>query len=299
MVLSEHGQLDVNLGEYSEYVGLQDGHKDLERVEHHGQGHGDYRDDGTEVQYEPEEDVDDQVPSQDVGIQSHPEREGLGELAKDFDPPHEWDHEDFERQPWRREALEIGPCAVAPEALVLGEDEREQREHQRKRDVRCDGVGIGDESHQVEHQDKHEEGEGVREPLSSLLPDLPAEVAPETVDLLDDHLVGAWPVLEQPAAHEQDQERHGRPDPQEPDALADRDVYGPYVQRYLPGVPGDLEGVQDLLAQRVLTDLGQRNYQTSALRSTAASRFTRSASRLMLAWLIFIAPGISTMFSAR
>src|SRR5215211_5848769 len=182
MVLAEHGQLDVNLGEYSEYVSLQDGHKDLESIKHYGQGYGDYRDEGTEVQDEPEEDVDDQVPSQDVGIQPHPERERLGELAENFDSPHERHHDRLERQPWRREALEIGPCAVAPEALVLGEDEREQRQHQRKRDVRCDGVGIGDESHQVEHQDKHEEGEGVREPLSSLLPDLPAEVAPETVD---------------------------------------------------------------------------------------------------------------------
>src|SRR5215203_3045232 len=143
MVLAEHGQLDVNLGEYSEYISLQDGHKDLECIEHYGQGYGDYRDDSTEVQDEPEEDVDDQVPSQYVGIQSHAERERLGELAEDFDSPHERHHERLERQPWRREALEIGPCAVAPEALVLGEDEREQRENQGKRDVRGDGVGIG------------------------------------------------------------------------------------------------------------------------------------------------------------
>ena len=66
MVLAEHGQLDVNLGEYSEYVSLQDGHKDLERIEHYGQGYGDYRDDGTEVQDEPEEDIYDQVSCQDV-----------------------------------------------------------------------------------------------------------------------------------------------------------------------------------------------------------------------------------------
>src|SRR5829696_1379255 len=295
MVLAEHGQLDVNLGEYSEYVSLQDGHKDLESIKHYGQGYGDYRDDGTEVQDEPEEDVDDQVPSQDVGIQPHPERERLGELAENFDSPHERHHDRLERQPWRREALEIGPRAVAPEALVLGEDEREQRQHQRKRDVRGDGVGIGDEPHQVEHEDEHEEGEGVREPLSSLLPDLPAEVAPETVDLLDDHLVGAWPVLEQPAAHEQDQERHGRPDPQEPDTLADRDVYRPYVHRYVPGVPGGLERVQDLLSQFVLAYLRQSTGQASVLRST----LLRLASRLMLAWLIFNALGMSTMFSTR
>src|SRR5215208_5428679 len=278
MVLTEHGQLDVNLGEYSEYVGLQDGHKDLERIEHHGQGHGDYRDDRTEVQDEPEEDVDDQVPGQDVGVQSHPEREGLGELTQYLYSPHERHHKDLGRQPGRREALQVRPCAVAPEALVLGEDEREQCQHQRKRDVRGDGVGVGDEPHQVEHEDEHEEGEGVREPLPPLLPDLPAEVAPEPVDLLDDHLVGARSVLEQPAAHAQDQERGGRPDPQKPDALVDRDVYRPYVQRYVPGVPGDLEGVQDLLSQRVLTDLGQRNYQASAFRSTVASRLARSAS---------------------
>src|SRR5215210_8254908 len=175
MVLAEHGQFDVNLGEYSEYVSLQDGHEDLECIEHHGQGHGDYRDDGTEVQDEPEEDVDDQVPSQDVGIQPHPERERLGELAENFGSPHERHHDRLERQPWRREALEIGPCAVAPEALVLGEDEREQREHQRKRDVRGDGVGIGYEPHQIKHQDEHEEGEGVREPLPTLLSYLAAE----------------------------------------------------------------------------------------------------------------------------
>src|SRR5215210_7420552 len=126
MVLTEHGQLDVNLGEYSEYISLQDGYKDLECIEHHGQGHGDNRHDGTEVQDEPEEHVDDQVPSQDVGIQPHPEGEGLGELAENLDAPHERDHHNLERQPWGREALEIRPCAIAPEALVLGEDEREQ-----------------------------------------------------------------------------------------------------------------------------------------------------------------------------
>src|SRR5918997_6207229 len=188
MVLAEHGQLDVNLSEYSEYICLQDGYKDLECIEHHGQGHRDYRDDGTEVQDEPEEDVDDQVSCQDVGIQPHSEGEGLGELAENLDPPHERYHDRLERQPWRREALEIGSCAVAPEAFVLGEDEREQRQHQRKRDVRCDWVGIGDEPYQVEHKDEHEEGEGVREPLPSLLTDLSAEVAPESVDLLDDNL---------------------------------------------------------------------------------------------------------------
>src|SRR5215211_7873352 len=295
MVLAKHGQLDVNLGEYSEYVSLQDGYEDLECVEHHGQWHGDYRDDGTEVQDEPEEDVDDQVPGQDVGIKSHPEREGLGELAENFDPPHERHHEDLGRQPRRREALEIGPRAVTPEALVLGEDEREQREHQCKRDVGGDWIRIGDEPHKVEHEDEHEEGECVRKPLLPLLPDLPAEVAPETVDLLDDHLVGAWPVLEQPGAHEQDQKRHCSPDPQEPDALVDRDVYRPYVQRYLPGVPGGLERVQDLLSQLVLAYLRQSTGQASVLRST----FLRVASRLMLAWLIFNALGMSTMFSTR
>src|SRR5919107_2204925 len=248
MVVAEHGQLDVNLGEYSEYVSLQDGYEDLERIEHHGQGHGDYRDDRTEVQDEAEEDVDDQVPGQDVGIQPHPEREGLGELAENLDPPHERHHERLERQPWRREALEVPPRAVAPEALVLGKDEREYCEHQRKGDVRGYGVGIGYQPHQIEHEDEHEEREGVREPLPPLLPDLSTEVAAETIELLDDHLVGAWSVLEQPAAHEQDQERQGSPDPQKPDALVDRDVYRPYVQRYVPGVPRDLEGVQYLLS---------------------------------------------------
>src|SRR5215208_638518 len=295
MILAEHGQLDVNLGEYSEYICLQDGYKDLERIEHHGQGHGDYCDDGTEVEDEPEEDEDDQVSCQDVGIQPHPEGEGLCKLAENLDPPHKRHHERFERQPWRCEALEIGPRAVAPETLVLGKDEREQREHQGKRDIRGDGVGIGDQPDQVEYQDEHEEGERVREPLPSLFPDLPAEVAPETVDLLDDYLVGAWPVLEQPAAHEQDQKRHCSPDPQEPDALVDRDVYRPYVQRYLPGVPGDLERVQDLLSQLVLAYLRQSTGQASVLRST----FLRVASRLMLAWLIFNALGMSTMFSTR
>src|SRR5215203_6921528 len=295
MILAEHGQLDVNLGEYSEYICLQDGYKDLERIEHHGQGHGDYCDDGTEVEDEPEEDEDDQMSRQDVGIQPHPEGEGLCKLAENLDAPHERHHEDLGRQPGRREALQIRPCAVAPEALVLGEDEREQREHQRKRDVRGDGVGIGYEPHQIKHQDEDEEGEGVREPLPTLLPYLAAEVAPETVDLLDDHLVGTWPVLEQPAAHEQDQKGHGRPDPQEPDALVDRDVYRPYVHRYVPGVPGGLERVQDLLSQFVLAYLRQSTGQASVLRST----LLRLASRLMLAWLIFNALGMSTMFSTR
>src|SRR5829696_5686774 len=143
MVLTEHGQFDVNLREYSEYVSLQDGHEDLERIEHYGQGHGDYRNDRAEIEDEPEEHVDYEVPCQDVGVEPHPEREGLGELAKNFDAPHERDHENLGRQPRRREALEVHASAVAPEPLELRQDEREERERQRERDVRGDRIGVG------------------------------------------------------------------------------------------------------------------------------------------------------------
>src|ERR687894_202792 len=88
LVITEHRQLDVNLREYSEYVGLQNGHEDLEPVEHHGQRYRDRRDEAghgqaaTEVQDQAEEHVDDEVPRQDVGVEPHPEREGLGELSE-------------------------------------------------------------------------------------------------------------------------------------------------------------------------------------------------------------------------
>src|SRR5829696_8037346 len=36
LVVAEHCQLDIDLREYSENVSLQNGHKDLEPVEHHG-----------------------------------------------------------------------------------------------------------------------------------------------------------------------------------------------------------------------------------------------------------------------
>src|SRR5215212_170008 len=246
LVVAEHCQLDVDLREYSEYISLQYGHEDLEPVEHYGQGHGYYRDDRTEVEDQAKEHVDYEVPSQDVGVEPHSERERLGELAKYLDAPHERNHDELERQAWGREALEVSPRAVAPEPLILREDEREQREDQRERDVRRDGISVGYEPDQVQRKDEDEERECVGEPLLPLFPDLPAEVASEPVDLLDDDLVSARPVPEQPAADEQDQERHGGPDPKKPDGLVDRDVYGPDVQRYVPGVLRGLEGVQNL-----------------------------------------------------
>src|SRR5215210_3209084 len=97
VILTEHCQLDVNLREYSEYISLQNGDKDLEGIEHYCQGHGDYRDKSSEVQDEAEEDVDDQVPRQDVGVESHTEREGLGELPEYLDAPHERHHDHLER----------------------------------------------------------------------------------------------------------------------------------------------------------------------------------------------------------
>src|SRR5215210_3428473 len=123
-MVTEHCQLDIDLREYSEYVSLQYGHEDLEPVEHHGQWHGDYRDERAEVKDQAKEHVDDEVPRQDVGVEPHAEREGLGKFAKHLDAPHERHHQELERQAWGRETLEIRPRAVAPEPLVLREDER-------------------------------------------------------------------------------------------------------------------------------------------------------------------------------
>src|SRR5919107_25946 len=249
LVVAEHCQLDVDLREYSEYISLQYGHEDLEPVEHNRKWYGDERYERAEVQDQAKEHVDDQVPGQDVGVEPHPEREGLGELTEHLDAPHKRNHDELERQPGGREALEIRPSAVAPEAFVLGEDEREQRKDQRERDVGGDGVSVWYQPDQVQGKDKNEERERVRKPLLPLLPYLSAEVTPEAVHFLDDNLVRTWPVFEQATAYEQRQERHGRPDPQKPDGLVDRDVHGPYVQRYVPGVLRSLESVQDLLYQ--------------------------------------------------
>ena len=69
MVLAEHCQFDVNLREYSENVRLQDRHKDLEKVERHLQRHGDYSHKTTEVQDKAQEDKDDEMSGQDVGVE--------------------------------------------------------------------------------------------------------------------------------------------------------------------------------------------------------------------------------------
>src|SRR5918994_4753065 len=265
LVVPEHRQFDVNLREYSEYVSLQNCHEDLEPIEHHGQGHRNYRHGRAEIEDEPEKHVDDEVPGQDVGVEPHPDRQGLGELAQDLDAPHERNHDRLERQSRGREALEVRSSPVAPEPLVLGEDERKQREHQRERDVRGDRIGIGNQPDQVQREDEHEERERVREPLLPLFPDLATEVAPEPGDLLYHDLISAEPILEQAASDEQRQERHGGPDPQEPDGLADGDVYGPDVQWHVPGMLGSLERVEDLFPQLILADLGQTYPQTFPL----------------------------------
>jgi hypothetical protein len=167
----------------------------------------------------------------------------------------------------------VRPCTVAPETLELCEDKRQRRQDQGERDVGRHRVGVRYQPDQVEHQDEHEERERIRKPLPSLLPDLSAEVAPETVELLDDHLVGAGAIFEQPAANEQDKKRHRRPEEQEPHTLVDRDVYRPDVQRDDPSMPATLEGVQDLLSQLVLAHLHEHNrtHRVPLLRSAPSS----------------------------
>src|SRR5919202_5899793 len=81
--IGKHCQLYIDLGEYSEYVSLNYRDKDLKRVEHHGHGHGDERHDGAEVQDKAEEDEDDQVPRQDVGVKPQSQRERLGNTLLD------------------------------------------------------------------------------------------------------------------------------------------------------------------------------------------------------------------------
>src|SRR5215213_6489386 len=85
VILAEHCHLDVNLREYSEYVSLEDRDEDLEGKEDDRRGHGDHCHEGAEVQDEAEEDKDDQVPRQDVGVESQSERERLGELLENLD----------------------------------------------------------------------------------------------------------------------------------------------------------------------------------------------------------------------
>src|SRR5919202_1421388 len=98
LLVGVHCQLYVDLREYREYVGLDDRYEDLERIENYRHGHGDERHDGAEVQDKTEEDEDDQVPRQDVGIESHSQGERLGdELLEGFDEKHERDHDHLER----------------------------------------------------------------------------------------------------------------------------------------------------------------------------------------------------------
>src|SRR5215216_262607 len=140
VILAEHRQFDVNLREYSEYVSLKDRDEDLEGEEDYRRWHGDHRHERAEVQDEAEEDEDDQVPRQDVGVESQSESERLGELLESLDEPHERDHDRLERQSGGHEALWIPYGTVSPEALVLGEDEGEGCQRQRERDVARHGV---------------------------------------------------------------------------------------------------------------------------------------------------------------
>src|SRR5215211_3625126 len=268
--IAEHRQLYINLSEYSEYVSLQDRDEDLESEEHHRRGHADDRHKGPEVQDEAEKDEDDQVARQNVGVEPQRERERLGELLEELDEPHERDHDRLPRQTRGHEALEVRPGAVAPEAFVLGKEERQDRERQGEGDVARHRVTVRGETDDVEHQQEDEERERVGEPLPPLLAHLPAEVvAAEAVDLFDDHLVRSRPVLEDPARDEQDEERNEGPDPQEPDGLVYGDVDRTEMQRDHPGVPGTLPGMEDLLPYLLLGQLlyqRQLSYQDPTLR---------------------------------
>src|SRR3712207_323129 len=85
--LAVDGLLYVDLRQDSENVGLKHGDKYLEPIEHYREGHRDDRHGGPEVQDQPEEDEDDQVPSQDVGVEPQPKREGLTELLYEVQEP--------------------------------------------------------------------------------------------------------------------------------------------------------------------------------------------------------------------
>src|SRR5918995_1801303 len=270
VLLAEHCQLDVNLREYSENVGLQDRDEDLEREEHDRGCHGDHSHKRPEVQDEAEEDEDDQVPRQNVGVESHPERQRLGELLHDLDERHERDHDRLGRQTRRHQTLDVRPQPVAPHALELGQKKGQEREGERKRDAARHGVAVREEPDDIKHQQKDEERERVGEPLPALLGDLTAEVvAAEAVELLHDDLVHAGPVLEVPGTHEHDEERYRSPYKQEPDTLIDRDVYRPQVQRDDPFVLGALPGVEDLVSYLLLAQLlyeRQASHQLPTLR---------------------------------
>src|SRR5215210_3728341 len=147
VILAEHCKLYVDLREYSEYVRLEDGDEDLEGEEDYRRGHGDDRHERSEIQDEAQEDEDDQVPRQNVRVESQSERERL------------------ERQTGGHEALEVPYRAVAPEALELGEDEGEGGQRQRERDVARHRVAVREKADEVEHQQKDEDRERVREPL--------------------------------------------------------------------------------------------------------------------------------------
>src|SRR5919199_486242 len=260
-------QLDIDLREYSEYVSLKDRHKDLERVEHDRYGHGDDRGQGPEVKDKAEEDEDDKVPRQDVGVESQSERERPGELLQDLGEEHERDHDGLGRKTRGDEALEVRYHPVAPEALILGEDEGQDRQRGREGDVARHRVGAREQPDQVERQQEDEDGERVGHPLPPLLAQLPAqELAPEAVDLLHDDLVGAGPILEKPAPDEQHQECDRRPDPHKPDDLVYGEVQRSDVYGDDPGMLGRLPGVQDLMAQLLLTYPRQRNDQASTPR---------------------------------
>src|SRR5919107_1134263 len=230
VILAEHRQFDIDLREYSKNVSLKNRDEDLKSKEDDRRGYGDHGHDRPKIQDEAEEDEDDRVPRQYVGVESQCERERLGELLDELDEPHKRDHERLEWQPRGHKTLEIRPHPVAPEALVLGEDERQQRERQREGDVAGDRVTVREETDDVEREQEDEDGEGIREPLSPLLAHLPAQVvATESVDLLDYHLIRPWPVAQCPAPEVEDDERDRRPDAQEPDGLVQGDVYRPDV----------------------------------------------------------------------
>src|ERR687894_1205465 len=113
MLLPVQGYLDVNLRKNSEYVCLQHGHEDLEPEQHYRHRHRYCGHQGRpRVQDKAEEDENEQMPGQDVGVEPHGERERLGELRHPLDKEHERDHDRFGRHPRRHERLNVSPSPL-------------------------------------------------------------------------------------------------------------------------------------------------------------------------------------------
>src|SRR5215211_6123975 len=300
-------QLYVNLRQNSEDVSLQHGDEDFERVEDYRRGHGYDRHHGSRhgeetarIKDEAQENEDDQVPRQHVGVEPYGQRDRPGYLTQGVDKEHERGHKDLDRQTRGNPALEIGSGAVAPDAHVVRENERDQGQSRGEGEVARHGITVGEEPYDVQRQQEHEDGERVGEPFHALLAYLAAEVAaPEAVDLLHDHLVGAWPVLEQPGPDKKDHERDGGPEKQEPDDLVYGEVDGADVYGDYPGMLGGLPGVQDLGPQLLLAYLRQHEL-TPQMPTFRRSLSDSVLSLFVPARLTFLGIiGNSTTFSAR